>query len=249
MKKGTSFRNCVICGATSGIGSTIFTELAHLNYNILATFRSEQQMKSLLNQLSHPSNVSAVRLDVEDENSVRNFASTCKNQMATIDLFVNAIGIVAYRPFLKLSPKDISKVLSINLYSTINLLQIAIPLMMKSKAQNKTIVQLGSLAGMAYGHKYFSIYSAAKEGIAGLFRSLAPEFESCGIRFILVRPSGVDTRIADQAIGRTGLIRKFRESKLHNPADVAHQMLEHIEFPYQDQYIELILDNIAEDNL
>lgn len=215
-------KKCLFVGATSDIAQEMVVNLLQQNYQVIASYRDGGHYSTLLERgKGLRGHLSSIELDVESRKSFRHFRTHCRDRIHKIDLFINAIGLVAYGEFSKLTSQEISRALWVNLQSAIELAQVALPLLQKSDARTKKFVQFGSMAGFGRGQRGFSVYSAAKEGLVGFLRSVSHEYKEEGIYFYLVRPAGVGTRIVEKAIGSSELSINFNNSILDIPSDVA----------------------------
>jgi 3-oxoacyl-[acyl-carrier protein] reductase len=101
-----------------------------------------------------------------------------------LDILVNNAGLRAPTAIDELTEEQWNLVLDSHLKGTFALIKFAVP---HFKSQRSgVIINTGSESGL--GHPFNSAYGAAKEGIAGLTRSLARELGRFGIRCNMIRP-------------------------------------------------------------
>jgi 3-oxoacyl-[acyl-carrier protein] reductase len=110
------------------------------------------------------------------ETAVRSFGG--------LDILVNNAGLRAGNPIDKLSEEQWHLVLDSHLKATFAMMKFAVPIFRREGGG--VIVNTGSEAGL--GMIFNSAYAAAKEGIAGLTRSVAREQGRFGIRCNMIRP-------------------------------------------------------------
>jgi len=101
-----------------------------------------------------------------------------------LDILVNNAGLRAGNPIDKLSEQQWHSVLDSHLKATFAMIKFAVPVF--KRQGGGVIVNTGSEAGL--GMIFNSAYAAAKEGIAGLTRSVAREQGRFGIRCNMIRP-------------------------------------------------------------
>jgi NAD(P)-dependent dehydrogenase (short-subunit alcohol dehydrogenase family) len=101
-----------------------------------------------------------------------------------LDILVNNAGLRAGNPIDKLSEEQWLSVLDSHLKATFAMIKFAVPVF--KRQGGGVIVNTGSEAGL--GMIFNSAYAAAKEGIAGLTRSVAREQGRFGIRCNMIRP-------------------------------------------------------------
>lgn len=242
MKKLPDFKNmhCVVVGGSSGLGLEIVRELLKRGAKVVATSRNINLLLKIKNQYSSKEiKLYVTKTDITDSHQVDKLVSFSARRLGDLNLLINTAGIAMYKPFLSLNDLEVKTVIDVNLTSATMLIKKMLPAMIRSK-DKKYVVQLGSLTGIKPGHKNFSVYSAAKEGLAGLFRSLVSEFEGQRVKFILVCPAGIKTNIAKNAIGAKELMKKFSESDLDNPKDVACRILDNLDGDLVDGGIRLL---------
>jgi NAD(P)-dependent dehydrogenase (short-subunit alcohol dehydrogenase family) len=101
-----------------------------------------------------------------------------------LDILVNNAGLRAGNPIHKLTEEQWDTVLDSHLKASFLTIKHAIPLL--RQRGGGSIINTGSEAGL--GMPFNSAYTAAKEGLAGLTRSVAREQGRFGIRCNLIRP-------------------------------------------------------------
>jgi 3-oxoacyl-[acyl-carrier protein] reductase len=101
-----------------------------------------------------------------------------------LDILVNNAGLRAGNPIDKLTEEQWQSVLDSHLKATFAMIKFAVPVF--KRQGNGVIINTGSEAGL--GMIFNSAYAAAKEGIAGLTRSVAREQGRFGIRCNMIRP-------------------------------------------------------------
>jgi 3-oxoacyl-[acyl-carrier protein] reductase len=101
-----------------------------------------------------------------------------------LDILVNNAGLRAAYPIDEITEEQWNLVLDSHLKGTYALIKYAVPVFRNQRSG--VIINTGSESGL--GHPFNSAYAAAKEGIAGLTRSLARELGRFGIRCNMIRP-------------------------------------------------------------
>ena len=110
------------------------------------------------------------------ETAVKNFGG--------LDILVNNAGLRAAYPIDEVTEEQWNLVLDSHLKGTYALIKYAVPIFRSQRSG--VIINTGSESGL--GHPFNSAYAAAKEGIAGLTRSVARELGRFGIRCNMIRP-------------------------------------------------------------
>jgi NAD(P)-dependent dehydrogenase (short-subunit alcohol dehydrogenase family) len=107
-----------------------------------------------------------------------------------LDAMVCNAGYGLLGPVEKLEYAKMTEQLAVNSLAPAELIRQAVPLMRRQGYG--VIVGMSSIVGRT-GVPDYSLYSASKFALEGLFESLAMELMDDGIRFKLVEPSGVNT--------------------------------------------------------
>lgn len=87
-------KNCLITGATSGIGKSAAKELAKLGFDLILTGRSEEYGKEFSNSLTKKYKINAqfIKCDISSISDIRSFAEIIKSKYERIDVLINNAG-------------------------------------------------------------------------------------------------------------------------------------------------------------
>jgi NAD(P)-dependent dehydrogenase (short-subunit alcohol dehydrogenase family) len=120
-----------------------------------------------------------------------------------IDILINNAGIVRPAEIQDMTDEDYDLVMDVSLRGTFATVRAAAPHMIRQKSG--VIVNTGSSSG--FGHYGQANYSAAKEAVAGLTRTVARELGQHGVRCNMIRPvsaiTGTRTPGIVETINRT----------------------------------------------
>ena len=116
-----------------------------------------------------------------------------------IDILVNNAGIVRPGRVDKLTEHDWDLCVGVSLKASFASIKAAAPHFIAQ--QSGVIVNTGSPSG--FGHWGMSAYSAAKEGLMGLTRTVARELGEFGVRCNLIRPVSHVTTTFTEEVGTT----------------------------------------------
>ena len=101
-----------------------------------------------------------------------------------VDILVNNAGIHRPRSIEEMTEKDWDDVVNVSLKCYAATIRFAAPHFIKQRSG--IIVNTGSTSGL--GHMTVSNYAAAKEGVAGLTRTVARDLGQYGVRCNMIRP-------------------------------------------------------------
>jgi len=108
-----------------------------------------------------------------------------------LDYLINNAGIIRPKRITDMSEDDFDAVLAVNLKGYFATIRAGAQYL---KRQGGAIVNLSSPSG--FGHLGMANYSAAKEGVVGMTRSVARELGEFGVRCNVVRPMSQATNMA-----------------------------------------------------
>jgi len=185
----------LVTGAANGIGKSIVTQLAKLNFNIAAwdvDLAGLNKLKSELLNENSSIKVSVYVVDVNNLKRVREAAAEVESEMGPIYCLVNNAGVIHKTPCLikNGSTEDWMKIVNVNVVGTLNVTTTIFPLLATRKKGH--VVNMSSTMGVR-GLENQAVYSASKHFIEGLSSSLRKEGLFDGVKVTVVRPSGVET--------------------------------------------------------
>ncbi|CAN5690435.1 SDR family oxidoreductase [soil metagenome] len=146
----------------------------------------------------------AVSHDLASMDGARRTIEAAVDTFGSIGILVNNAGLRAAKPVDQLTEDDWDAVVGSHLKASFATIKYAVPFMRKNGGG--CIINTGSEAGM--GMIFNAAYAAAKEGIAGLTRTVAREQGRFGIRCNLVRPR---THVPDPRGGKWGRTKLYGE--------------------------------------
>lgn len=118
------------------------------------------------------------------------------DQWGRIDVLINNAGIVRAGRIDQLTDTDWNLVVDVSLKGSFATIRAAAPHFIAQRGG--VIVNTGSTSG--YGHYSMANYSAAKEGVAGLTRTVARDLGEFGVRCNMIRPISAITTTRTQGV-------------------------------------------------
>ncbi|HDR05365.1 MAG TPA: 3-oxoacyl-[acyl-carrier-protein] reductase [Candidatus Marinimicrobia bacterium] len=185
-----NFQNKVVwvTGASRGIGRAIALAFAESGAIVIASARSEENLKKLSEIAS--GNIHTMALDVTNEAAITEKLACIIAQFKKVDILVNAAGITRDKLIMRMSNDDWDSVLETNLKSAFLLSrELSRPMM---KARSGTIILISSVIGIT-GNAGQANYAASKAGIIALTKSLAKELAPRNIRVNCIAPGFIET--------------------------------------------------------
>ena len=195
---GLKDKVCIITGGGSGIGLASAIMMAKQGAKVVLVGRTASKVEEAAKKIESSGGAAmAVGLDVVDHDGVMKMAADVLEAYGRIDVLVNNAGHSSpHRKLLTTTPEEVRAVLDSNIVGTIYCTQAVMPTMLE--AQEGTIINIASLAGVNPGLVGGMAYSAAKAAVINFTGFLSAEFRNQGIRASVVIPGEVDTPILDK---------------------------------------------------
>jgi 3-oxoacyl-[acyl-carrier protein] reductase len=186
----------VVTGGTRGIGLAIAHRLASDGFDLLLTYRGDEEAARAAEAelASSGRRVTVLAADVSTADGAGQTIETAMKELGGIDVLVNNAGITRDNLIMRMSEDDWDAVLTTNLKGAFLTSKAAIRPMLRQRSGR--IVNLTSVVGLV-GNAGQANYAAAKAGLVGLTKSLAKEVGSRGITVNAVAPGFIDTRLTD----------------------------------------------------
>ncbi|HMJ09543.1 MAG TPA: SDR family oxidoreductase [Pyrinomonadaceae bacterium] len=176
----------LVTGASSGIGKETVKLFQAKSWKVAATMRNLQNAAELANIVD----VSCLRLDVTDEESIRAAIAETLEKFGRIDAVVNNAGYAVVGAFEAASREQIEQQFQTNVFGLMNVCREILPYFREQK--RGYIVNVSSVGGRMTFPLY-SVYHAAKWAVEGFSESLQYEVEQFNIRIKIIEPGPIRT--------------------------------------------------------
>ena len=185
-------RVAIVTGGAQGFGYAMVERFSKSAANVVIW----DMDKALMDLLKLPENVSTMKVDVTNYNSVSNATTNVLKEYGKIDILINNAGIAgpSYKTW-DYPLDDWQSVINIDLNGVFYCSKVVVPHMIK--ANYGRIVNIASIAGKE-GNPNAMPYSAAKAGVIALTKSLGKELSDKNISVNCVTPAAAKTKIFDQ---------------------------------------------------
>ncbi len=164
-----------------------------------------------------------VHLDVTLSGDWKRATQETVDQFGSLDILVNAAGILRVAPMTTMSEDDYMDVVRVNQLGTFLGMQAVVPHM----TAGGSIVNISSVAGMK-GTPGVIGYVASKWAVRGMTKAAALELGKLGIRVNSVHPGTIDTPMVQApgfaSIDRDKLFAALPVPRIGQPADVAEMI-------------------------
>ncbi|MFZ4439822.1 MAG: 3-oxoacyl-ACP reductase FabG [Syntrophales bacterium] len=188
----------IVTGGSRGIGRAIAVELAAHGYQIVITYKANDDAAAETLRLVREAGGSgeAVKFDVGNAAEAEGAINDLLGRLARIDVLVNNAGVTADGLFLMMPRRDWDAVIDTTLHGFYNMTKPVLRKMLRRKSGS--IVSLSSVSALV-GNRGQANYAAAKAGLIAASRVISSEVARLGVRVNVVAPGPVDTEMIRDA--------------------------------------------------
>lgn len=213
----------VITGCNRGIGKSILELFVQNGCNIIACVRKENQnFNNFINDLSIKFSVKIIPIhfDLEEDDEIKRGILEIQSLKIPIDILVNNSGIATGALFQMTSKNMLEKVMKINFFSQIYLIQGISKLMMKNK--KGSIINITSVAGII-GDSGTLSYGSSKAAMNFATKTISTELGKYNIRVNAIAPSITNTDMFQQMTptSREKMINQSALNRSAEPEEIA----------------------------
>ncbi|TCN59537.1 SDR family oxidoreductase [Flavobacterium circumlabens] len=202
-------KTILITGASTGIGKLTAIYFSQKGWNVSATMRTIEKGQDLL---KYP-NLKIFRLDVTDDNSIRQAIDSTILAFGQIDVLFNNAGYALVGAFEAMGQEQIKKQFDTNVFGVMNVTKAILPHFRGNK--KGTIINTTSMGGLITFPLY-SVYHSTKWALEGFTESLQFELKPFNIRMKNIEPGAIRTEFENA-------IDYFSTSEYDNYTSRAHQ--------------------------
>ena len=214
-------RVAIVTGGASGIGAAIASALSSSGA-IVAVFD--------LDPSSVPASMTALEVNVADDESVQAGVAAVIAAHGRIDIVVNNAGIGAAGTVADNDDEEWHRVFDINVLGLVRVTRAALPHLKRSDAA--AVVNTCSIAATA-GLPQRALYSATKGAVLALTRAMAADHVREGVRVNAVNPGTADTPWVSRLLGaaddpaaeKRALAARQPHGRLVDPEEIAQAVL------------------------
>ena len=212
-------KNCLITGATGGLGKEIAKEFAKNGCNLFLTGRNNDKLNSLKNELEN--SVNEIKIDFEDadlsdDGEIQKLIEKVKNTFVNIDILVNCAGVFPVKLLSDSTIEDFENCFSVNVKAAFVLCKEFSQGMISKKWGR--IINIAS-SGAYNGRSKTVVYRASKHALLGLSRSLHSELKEYNVRTFCVSPGPIKTSMGHDIVKNENPDERF--DSFMNPNEIA----------------------------
>lgn len=201
--KVLSGKVAIITGAGSGIGRATALEMARNGASICVADISDAKGKEtvdLIRREMPDSKAEYFRVDVSQEDEVKNLISFAAERFGKIDILFNNAGIYEWYSIDDIPTETWNRILNTNLGGAFNCTRHSIPHLIRTKG---VIVNTSSALGLV-GSTESVAYCASKSAIIGLTKASALDLAKYGVRVNCIAPGSVETSMIERDFAHFG---------------------------------------------
>jgi NAD(P)-dependent dehydrogenase (short-subunit alcohol dehydrogenase family) len=187
----------LVTGSSSGIGLATAVALARSGHTVVATMRNldrDGDIRKIAEKERVP--IHLAKIDVDDDDSVREGFAKIVTEHGPIDVLVNNAGIPGGGVVEETTIDAFRQVMETNFFGALRCAKAVIPSMRERR--HGTIVNVTSVAGRVSGASHGS-YAASKWALEAVSESLAQELRPFNVRVAIVEPGVIATPIFTKA--------------------------------------------------
>ena len=221
-------KNCLITGATGGLGKQIVIELAKKNCNLFLTGRQNKKLEKLngeLEKINKNNLIKYKQCNLQETQELDDLIQKIRDEFSSIDILVNCAGIFPVNPISQSTLEQYDSCMNLN---------VRVPFVLskefsKDMIKNRwgRIVNIAS-SGAYNGLKNTAIYRSSKHALLGLSRSLHNELKEFNVRTFCISPGPIKTDMGKDIIKKENLNENY--DTFMNPNEIAEFIIFAISF-------------------
>jgi NAD(P)-dependent dehydrogenase (short-subunit alcohol dehydrogenase family) len=197
--KDLADRVVLITGASRGIGYFAAIEAAQRGAHVIAVARTVGGLEELDDEIQAASgSATLVPLDLADGDAIDRMGGSIFERWGKLDgLIANAglLGVIS--PVGHIAPKEVDKVMNINVSANFRLIRSLDPLLKQSDAGRAVFVSSSSAES---GKPYWGLYAATKAAVNAMTKSYAGENANTPLNANVYYPGAVRTGMRAKAV-------------------------------------------------
>jgi NAD(P)-dependent dehydrogenase (short-subunit alcohol dehydrogenase family) len=179
----TQRKTWFVTGTSQGLGLVLVQKLLSQGYNVVATARNLDRLKTAVNVTSEQ--FLPLQMDLINEESIAKAVGQAIEKFKTIDVLVNNAGYGLIGGIEESSKQEVQANFDVNVFGLLNVTRAVLPHMRDVKSGH--ILNISSVFGLIAGAGW-GVYCGTKFAVEGLSEALAQEVKPFGINVTIIEP-------------------------------------------------------------
>ena len=193
-------KNCLITGATGGLGKQIAIELTKKNCNLFLTGRQNKKLEKLNEELEKINKNNLIKYkdcNLQETQELDDLIQKIHDEFSSIDILVNCAGVF---PVSSISQSTLEQ------YDSCMNLNVRIPFVLcKEFSKDMIKNRWGRIVNVASSGAYnvlknTAVYRSSKHALLGLSRSLHNELKEFDVRTFCISPGPIKTDMGKEIV-------------------------------------------------
>jgi len=211
-------KNCLITGATGGLGREIAIEMAKKDCNLFLTSKEEnlEELKTEIVKINNKISIEYHLTDLRNDAEITSLVNDVHSKFSHIDILVNCAGENHRKSIAESTVQEFDSCMSLN---------VRAPFILSKEFSNDMvkngwgrIVNIAS-SGAYNGLNNTIIYRSSKHALLGLTRSLYNELKDENVRTFCISPGPIKTEMGTEIITKENPNEDF--DSFMNPKEIA----------------------------
>ena len=188
-------KNCLIVGASGGIGNEIAKKISKLDCNLFLVGKNKSKLSALKKEIANKNKTIKIEfgvVDLTNDQSINKLIKKIRKKFGTIDILINTAGLFIVKSLQNSSIQEFDECFRINVRTPFIFCKEFSKDMKKGKWGR--IVNIGSSSSYN-GFKNGTMYCTTKHSLLGLSRALFAELKEYGIRTYCISPGSTKTKM------------------------------------------------------
>jgi NAD(P)-dependent dehydrogenase (short-subunit alcohol dehydrogenase family) len=207
-----------ITGASKGLGLALVKRLLSEGYKVAATSRDSEALRREVGDAGE--NFLPLRVDLVNNDSVRQTVAEIISKLGTIDVVVNNAGYGQLGTLEELTDQEARENFDVNVFGSLNVIRNVMPHFREQRSG--AFFNISSIAGFMGTFPGWGVYNATKFAVAGFTEALSAEAKSLGVTATVVYPGYFKTNflLEGSLRGAKNPIADYKEAR---DLEVIHQ--------------------------
>ena len=211
-------KNCLITGATGGLGKEIAVELVKCGCNLFLTSKEEnlEKLKLEIEKIDKEVIIEYQFADLRSDDGISMLIKKIRAKFNSIDVLINCAGENHRKPLSESTMEEYDSCMNLNVRAPFVLAKEFSKDMVKNEWGR--IVNIAS-SGAYNGLKNTTIYRSSKHALLGLSRSLYNELKEFNVRTFCISPGPIKTEMGKDIIKKENPDEDYES--FMNPTQIA----------------------------